>query len=492
VQSQVGTYVKQLAGESLVYGVAGVITRCIGIVLIPLYTRVFKPDDYGIVALLDVFIMLVLQFVVLGLDTATTRWFFDSDDPADHRSAISSWFWCQFTVGMIVAAVIALLSPWISNLLLGSEQYSPLLRLAAFAMPLFAGGYVARSWLRFQRRPLLTVTFSSCATLATVGLVILYVLVWRRGLSGLYTARLIGEVLTCLTGVVILGKWMSPRAVSWTRLKSMLRYGLPAVPAGIGLWLMMSSNRFILDRFSTKAEVGLFFAAAQIASAVGLVCGAFQTAWFPFALSIHKEETARRVYAKVLDLYSFFGCALCTALTLFAPLVFRLLTYKPYYAAASCVSFLAFTMFLEPARQIAWLGSSIVKDSKPLALSLGLGAAGSIGLGFVLIPPFGRDGAAAANMLAYCLSVVYLFRMSQKSYYIPYRWRVTLTCFVFSWLLIALDRWLIPDDSLSTYLIRGAMLLLFLPLGVWFGLIRWRYLRELLARGPSESQQEIA
>ncbi|MBI3787137.1 MAG: oligosaccharide flippase family protein, partial [Ignavibacteriales bacterium] len=42
---------KQLTKESLVYGLSAVATRFINIVMIPLYTRVFSPEDYGVMSL---------------------------------------------------------------------------------------------------------------------------------------------------------------------------------------------------------------------------------------------------------------------------------------------------------------------------------------------------------------------------------------------------------------------------------------------------------
>ena len=41
---------KSLAGDSLIYGVAGVISRFINILLVPVYTRIFAPPSQGTTA----------------------------------------------------------------------------------------------------------------------------------------------------------------------------------------------------------------------------------------------------------------------------------------------------------------------------------------------------------------------------------------------------------------------------------------------------------
>ncbi len=75
----VSGHIKQLASESMIYGISGTIARSIGIFLIPIYTRIFSPSDYGIIALITALTGMIGMFIVLGLDNSSARWFYDSD-----------------------------------------------------------------------------------------------------------------------------------------------------------------------------------------------------------------------------------------------------------------------------------------------------------------------------------------------------------------------------------------------------------------------------
>ena len=475
-------HLKQLAGESAIYGVSGVVGRFIGIFLVPIYTRIFTPADYGVISLLTVFSGLVMMFAVLALDNSSARWFYDTEDIQDRHTTISSWFWCQLSVGSVLALVICVLAPWISWWLTDSAQYANLVRLVAVGIPFFTAGKVIGNWLRYQRRAAGAVVFSLGQTLGNIGLVILFVVVWRRGLTGLFTANLIATAVIAVVAVACLRSWIAPSAFSWQRLRPMLRYALPLIPAGVALWIMMSMDRVMLKMFANTNEVGLYSIGASVASGVGLVTAAFMQAWGPFAYSILKQPDSGRVYARVLDLYSFLGCALCTALALFAPLILRVLTTKAYYAAASTVALLAFSTLLDGGRFIASLGCSIAKQSVPSAIAVAIGAALNLGLAVLLIPRFGRDGAALASMLGWACSVVYLFRASQRRFYIPFRWRPSLASFGLAWGLIAVDHWLIAGNGMVANSMRGGLLLIFVPLGMLLGLIRWRDVRSILSR----------
>lgn len=485
---RIGKYIGQLAGDSIVYGISGAATALVSLFLIPVLTRVFTPGEYGIVALINVLLGFLGMFVVLGLDNSSARWFYDTHDTKDRRSTISSWFWCQLAASLIAAAALLVSAPRVSLLLCGTNEHSLVVRLAALTIPFQTVAKVLGNWFRYQRRPWAAVTFTIADMLSRVGLILLFVLVWHYGLGGLFAARLISAFVVAAVAVVLLRNWISTAAFSSRRLKSMLRYGLPLVPAAVGLWAMMWADRFILKTFRTTDEVGLYAVAAQIAAGAALVVAAFQQAWGPFAYSILHERESNRVYARVFDLYSFLGCALCTAIALFAPLLVRLLSTEPFYPAASCVAFLAFACLLNGLRSIAALGCSIAKNSKPVAASIGIGAVANVGLNFLLVPEFGREGAAVATVAAFGCSVIYLFAASQKEYRIPYRWHTGLACFLFAWAVIGIDWWLVPGGSVSAFVIRVAMLLLFIPLGVFLGLIRWRDLEQLIRRPGAEPE----
>jgi O-antigen/teichoic acid export membrane protein len=432
-------HIKQLASESLIYGISGTIASSIGIFLIPIYTRIFSPSDYGIIALITTLTGLIGMFVVLGLDNSSGRWFYDSDKIQDQKHTISSWFWCQLGVSCIIAMGLFLLAPQISGLLLKSKDHAILIRIAALTIPFGTFSKVLGNWLRYQRRAWTTSIFSTANSLGIIGIIVLFVVVYRWGLIGIYSAGLIAAVITALVAVAILKTWINPVLVSWRRLKDMLIYGLPLVPAVIAYWITISSDRFILQIFHNTSEVGLYSIAATLASGVALFTGAFQMAWGPFAFSIYREKDSLNVYSKVFSLYALMFCFLGTAVSLFAPLLLRILTTPQYFSAASCVPLLVFSYIATGAIYITSIGSGIAKKSKPVAMSIFIGAVINITFNFLLIPSLGKYGAAVSTLVANLCGVIYLYIASQRNYSIPYQPWHAMVCLGFSWILIAID-----------------------------------------------------
>ncbi len=476
---QVGKQIRKLAGESMVYGISGVVAKAIGIFLVPLYTRVFTPADYGVMSLVLVLANLASIVALLGFDSATVRWYYDSNALDDRRKTISSFFWCNLTTSACFAAGLVFFSGSISLGLFGTNQFGIVITLAGAALLVDVPSRVLMRWLQYQRRPKVAVAFTLGTMLGTIAMTIVYVLVMRLGLAGVFLAKISVHFVTGCIALVLLRHWIPISIVSWSRLREMLRFGLPLVPAGLAVWTMLSIDRVILNKFWPTSEVGLYAIALALAGGIGLITSAFQVAWVPFAFSIHSSKGSHLVYAKVFELYWFLGSAGCVALGLFAPLLLKWLTTEAYYPAASTVWILAFSTLAQCAIHIAGLGASIAKNPKPYAFSTIVGLVTNLAMNFLLTPALGRTGAATAGLVGNIAALVYLFPRSQRAFHIPYRWHVGVLSFAFSCGLLLSHGWLPPATSGTGILLRIGALLLFIPLGIGLGLIRGAHIRQL-------------
>jgi O-antigen/teichoic acid export membrane protein len=475
--SGVGRSIRQLGGETIIYGIAGTLSRMIRIFLVPLYTRVFSPADYGVIALITSTISFLTTFSIMGLDNASSRWYYDSDDPQQRKQVIASWFWTHGVTCVAIAALVSLFAPLLAHLLLGQSSYADILRIAVLDLPFSAFSRVLGNWLRYQRRAWTTMAFYTLSSLGSIGLIALFVLVFRQGLAGLYVAQVLTSAIMAGIAIFLFRSWISPGEVSARLVRELVIFGLPLIPAGVASWITASADRLILKAYYPTSEIGLYATAIGISSAVALITGAFQMAWGPFALSIQSQPNANDVYRRIFSLYSLFGSMACATLAVFAPLILRLLTTPRYYAAASSVPYLAFAALALGATYIAALGATIAKRSTVLAASIFIGAGVNTALNLLLIPPMGKDGAGLATFLAYLAAALYLFAASQRLYPIAYRFRDGLLCLGFAFALIALDSIFLSSGEPYTYAAKTGLILLFLPFGLALQIYELKHIR---------------
>ena len=471
---------RQLASESLVYGLSGVLSRFLSFFLVPVYTRIFTPEDYGVMSLVTTTMAVVSIFAVLALDNSAHRWYWDSEATDDRKATLASWAWCQLLLSCLLALAICGASHQIAQIIVGRGDAALYFQLTALALPLTVLSGVTTNWLRMQRRAWATVAFTLAISVLNITLTVILVVVLRRGLTGVYAAQLATAFAATLLSGFLLRDWVHPRHFRQGRLREMLRYALPIIPSAIALWVLNLSGRYFVQYFGTTSQVGLYQVAGAIAGVVALATGAFQQAWAPFAMSIHKQALAREVYANVLLTYTWLACLASTAISLLAPEAIGLLATDRYLGASTAVSYLAFSYVMIGLGYIAALGPSLAMTTRPIGIAVTCGAVLNLGLSAILVPRMGKEGAALSTLLSQSVVPIYLFYRSQQLYYVPYRFGPMLGTFALSaGLLLLAGAWR-PDTLIAAIAGKAAVLAVFIPAAFLLRIVTLSQVQQLL------------
>lgn len=462
-------HMRQLLSESAVYGLPSVASRLISVFLVPFYTRVFLPADYGVMALVYATMNLMMPLAVLGLDSAAFRWFYDTESEDDRHKTIASYVWCQIVCATALGILVCAASPWLARMLTDRTDTASLFALAALVLPLTTLNLFTYNFFRMQRRPWRAVIFAIASNLLKVLLTIVLVLYMKLGLLGVYIASGISDTVSGLAVFALIRNWMRPSLFSRQRLVEMLKYSLPLVPTPLAMWIVMTSDRYFLQHFQDNSEVGLYQIGIALAGAVEIVVSAFQNAWAAFAFSILHQPQAKQVYATALELFLVVAGLATLGIALFAPEILSILTPKSYHGAATVVGVNALGYVMMGLYQIVGIGSAIAKRTAPLGIAVWIAAGVKLLASFLLIPRFGRMGAGVSTLLALSAIPAYLYVFSQRAYRIPYRpWVAVLILGVVFVLLVlgnetstvpVVHRWLYKLSLLTGYGIVVMLLL---------------------------------
>jgi O-antigen/teichoic acid export membrane protein len=427
---------KQLASDSLIYGLSGVVTKMIGILLVPIYTRIFLPDDYGIITLITTTFFLIGVLITFALDNSAARWFYDSSNVTEQKKTFAVYIWFQFATATVIAIIVIIVSYFFASHLIHKDNAPIYLILPAISLITNILPIVLINWYRVHRRPIATVVFTIASTLTTIGLTVLYVIKWHWGIIGVFAAITTSTILFSLLAMHQLWHWLSFKYFNKVRLKEMLRFAAPMVPAAIAYWLLNNTDAYFIAYFKDKSAVGLFSIGAMMASAIGLFTGAFQQAWGPFAFSIIHNDNAKDVYAKVFLIFGSFIAVVAATLMLFAPEVLMLFASPLYYDGAWVTGILGYNLVLISFSYIAIIGVSIKKTTLPYATAMLYASIATVLLDVLLIPKFGIEGSAIATVLAQIIVPVYIFYKGQKVYFIPYEFK-KVAILLISFLVVA-------------------------------------------------------
>lgn len=403
-------------GETVIYGVTGVASTLASVFLVPFYTRVLTPADYGISALLGTLFSIIVVVANLGMATAIFRFYFRAKKESKGDLAGTA-FISQTIFPFVVAAITFVLSDFISRTLFGSEGSSFLIKLSAAGLFFNAGVMVPLAILRAEGKPANYVSVNVIKLVSTIGLSILLVVVLRWGLLGVFWANLGGAALGYLAGLIYaLSRIKFVFSTYW--ITEMLRFGLPLVPAGLAMWVLNSSDRYFLNHFATTADVGIYNVGYRVGSLVTLVTGALQLAAPRFIFSIYHEKPgdAKYYFKKINTYFYLINFTFALLISVFAKEAIQILTGPDFHSAHIVVPLVAFSYVAYGLYQNFGTGVSVVNKTYLSALAVLIGGVVNLNLNYLFISRFGMMGAALATFLSFCLLAFVELYFSQRVY----------------------------------------------------------------------------
>jgi O-antigen/teichoic acid export membrane protein len=415
-------YVSRLARDSAFYGVLDVANRFVGVLLVPLYTRVLSPADYGVLDLLITLLTMINAVLILGLDSALTYYYnrAGSDDER-RRCATTAAVTSLASVGTGTLLLLLLRDAITGAAMPGVPHAPQLLVLAALSLPFQAvlqtQGLVLRIRFAFRRFALLSLG----QLVLTVGSSMYFVLVLRQGIEGILLALLWARVAMAIVGLVITHREFS-LSLSLRYSALLVRYGAPLVLTNVTYWAVLYMERYALLRMGGMEEVGLYGIAVRIATFATLATMAIDIAWMPFAMSIQREPQAPTVYARVLSYYALAAGIAGTGIAVFAYEGLVLLTQPEYYQAFVLVGPIVAALVLRGVLNIMAIGVFLRRRTGVVSAAALVTAAVDVALLIALIPRLGALGAAFATLLARAAGVAYLHRRARILYPVPYDW----------------------------------------------------------------------
>ena len=472
---------KRLGKHSVIYGLGGLVSRVLAVLLLPLYTRYLTPADYGKVETLVAATTVLTILLRFGISSAFFRFYFDSDEPARRVTVLRTSFWFTMTTATAGLAAGVLLAPQISHVLFGDASAVSLVRAAFVGLWAQMNYEQLTSLFRVEERSIAFVCASLANVLITVGATVVLVVVFDKGPLGVVVGNFLGTLAVYLA---LLGYRREQLGLEFDRglLRAMNSFGMPLVPSAVFLWVTNFADRFILVKLTDTSEVGLYSVGVRIASAMVLLLTAFRTAWPAFAYSIESDREAKSAYGFVLTYLVVLSSWVATGLALLSPWLVHWLTKPDFSSASRVVGPLAFSTVAFAGYIVISIGVGRARRTQFNWVVTGIAGAVNIGLCLALIPPYGMMGAAIATIASYVIMFVGMAWWSQRVYPTPYQWRRVATAATVAVALVGVGK-LTGAGLLASGLLALAYPLALAPFAFYLPVER-RRLRALVVRQP--------
>lgn len=467
--------IRQLAGHTAAYTFANLASRGTVMVWLLVLPSFMSAGDYGVLGLLLTTAALVNVLVPLEISQALARYYPTAEEHEKRGYVMTAWTFTLVMLSIAAAAALVFAGP-ASELLLGSERYLRVFRIAVGFFWLNTLFYLLQSQFRweFNIRGYTAVTL--VFALVTLAASILLAAFADNALAGVVAGQMLGAAVGVLLSLVALRRSFG-FGIRGGRLKQMLRFSLPLVPASVALFLSTYASRFILSDVLDLREVGIFTWASQLATIPALLLLGVQGALTPLVMKHHAEPETKVVLARSFEAVVAIELVLCLGLGAFAPEFIAGLGYSDFVDAAPLVMILA-PAFLMLQVYVFAPGFAIAERTNLQLLVSTVSAVSAVALNYWLISTLGLVGAAFATLGASALFVGSWFALSQRLYPIPVRW-CRLGGYLLAFTSAAAAVLLLGEISLGAILAKAAIAALLAGLAAASGLVppaAWRIL----------------
>lgn len=398
----------KLFSDTVILAIGTFGSKLLVFLLMPLYTALMSPSQYGTAELITGTANLIMPFACVGITSGIFR--FAAEKGTDREGVFSSGMVLLGAglCGTVLLGAVALCigAAWRTEILL--------VVLYVLAADLQA---VCAQYVRAVDRTRLFAVQGILNTLVTVGFNILFLMAFDLGVTGYVLSTVVGNLLTTAFLVVSAKLWRVFRLsrVSRTAMRELFRFSLPMVPTTI-CWLITDlSDRYLVSWFCGEAVNGVYSAAYKIPTIVNLVSGIFMQAWqFSAVVQSADGEECSRFYSQVFRGFLsviFIGSG---GLILLSPWLCRLLLNSAYHEAWRYMPTLLCSAALESV--VSFLASvyMVCKKSMHSFLTAVAGTGLNLLLNFLFIPRSGTFGgalgAAIATLIGY--AAVWVLRMA--------------------------------------------------------------------------------
>ncbi|MGH3050701.1 MAG: lipopolysaccharide biosynthesis protein, partial [Gaiellaceae bacterium] len=131
---RLGYELKRLGRHSAIYGIGGIVSRVLAVVLLPLYTSYLPPKAYGQVEIVTALTAVLSILLQLGISSAFFRFYFDTKEPGERLTVVRTSFWFTMATATLGLAIGLLFADPIGNALHLGSHAGTLVRVGAVGL----------------------------------------------------------------------------------------------------------------------------------------------------------------------------------------------------------------------------------------------------------------------------------------------------------------------------------------------------------------------
>lgn len=398
-------------------GFTNILVSLSGLILLPILTKNLPINDYGLYVQIIVTITLLSTFLLLGLQNSMVRFLPSLSKVEEIQEGFYSIFFTIAIISFIATIFILLLSGPISEALFNNN--STIICFLAILIFFESLNAVLLNYFRsFQQTRLYSILFTSKTYLGLI--LITYFVITGNGILGVLFGLLISGFITFIVSLGLILYEISFIIPKFTNIREYLVYGLPTIPSNLSLWVIESSDRYIIGFSLGLAFVGYYSPGYTLGSMLTMLIAPMAFLLPPLLSKnydldnleyIKKILTYSVKYFLLISVPAVFGLSILSM-----PLLLILSTPEIAYQSYLITPFSAMSVLFIGLSSIISTVLIFKNKTKIIGTVWTISAVLNIVLTIILVYYIGIIGAATATLISYIFTFIIITHYSSKHF----------------------------------------------------------------------------
>ncbi|MEN6552610.1 MAG: polysaccharide biosynthesis C-terminal domain-containing protein [Methanobacterium sp.] len=450
-------------------GIANLLVTLSSLILIPILTKNFSIDEYGIWVQFTVSIALIPNITTLGLYYSMMRFLPAEKDKNKIKEGVYSIFTIVLVTNFVLAFIFYLIAPYLSDVLFDGNMFIALIMTPAvivFGMNTIVLYY----FITFQNMRAYSI-FGLIQTYLAV-LLVSYFSVSGFGISFAITAYLLSYLLILIVMIFFIVKEIGFKIPQFTNLREYLYLSLPTIPNGLSFWVVDSIDRYLIGIILGTAFVGYYSPSYTLGKMVILILTPLSIVFPPILAKYYEKnqlEKVRMVMAYSIKYFLLIAIPFTIIISLLSEPILMLLTTTEIAVNGYLVTpFVILSLLFFGLYSILSNIIILKKKTKIIGLIWIICAGLNILINLELIPLWGIIGAAVATLVSYGLAFAIIMLYSVRQFKIDFNIKFIAKSFIATLPIIIFIIFIKPQGFMG--LLTAVLISTILYLIVLFGL----------------------
>ena len=390
---------RELIKNTIIISIGKFSTKLVTFLLLPLYTAILLPAEKGEVDLLNRISMFLMPLITLQMEEALFRFLIETDNKDDKKEIFSGVVLFSFISSVFWSIIIYI----VGSLL--NYQYTTWLIIYSLASFVYA---VSDGFLRGEGKLKAYSILAFINSVINITLNIVFLVVLKTGLEGMFLAYIIATFLTGFAGLIYIKSYNYVRfGFNKTKLKAMFSYALPLVPTTIS-WSIISITDGLMIKSNLGAAMnGIYATSLTFPTILNTLYSFFNISWLESASRMVNKKNKDDFYISVymtLKRLMLGGLLLIIGVL---PLVFNILVNKNYNDSYLYIPFILISVYFSSLASFSSGIFSAYKDTKILATTTYIVALVNFIINLLLINKIGLFAPILGTLVSYMIVWIY-------------------------------------------------------------------------------------